>query len=68
MFSLDLFNPFLFIKYKDRDEFNQCQSQLKSLYSMIEKTGSMTKEQEENNAEFVGYRLLYNMLTKSHNG
>ena len=35
---------------------------------MTEKNGTITKEQEESNAEFVGYRLLYNMLTKSHNG
>ena len=30
---------------------------------MNEKNGS-----ENNSAEFIGYRLLYNMLTKSHNG
>lgn len=61
------------IKNKDRDEFNQCQSKLKSLYAMVEtkmadKVSDETKKKVfENNAEFLGYRLLYNMLTKSHN-
>lgn len=48
------------IKNKDRDEFNQCQSQLKSLYEMVNESST-----RNNSAEFVGYRLIYNMLTKS---
>jgi len=52
------------IKNKDRDEFNQCQSQLKSLYELVQANGN--QEMYENSAEFIGYRLLYNMLTKSH--
>lgn len=62
------------IKNKDRDEFNQCQSKLKFLYDLVEKTSSKENRGSspngkifENAAEFVGYRLLYNMLTKSHN-
>lgn len=36
---------------------------------MADKVSDETKKKVfENNAEFLGYRLLYNMLTKSHNG
>ena len=52
------------LRNKDREEFNQCQSQLKNLYILNEKN----RLAEDHSAEFVGYRLLYNMLTKSHNG
>jgi len=51
------------IRTKDREEFNQCQSQLKNLYILNEKNA---KVDDSHSAEFVGYRLLYNMLTKSH--
>ena len=47
----------------DRDELNQCQSQLKSLYETVKDEKFM-----ENEAEFIGYRLLYYILTKSYKG
>ena len=56
---------------KDRDEFNQCQNQLKNLYNLVLKSnsGSSPKSNAEtNSAEFIGYRLIYNMLTKSYKG
>lgn len=43
----------------DRDSLNQCQSQLKSLYETV-------ANGNENEAEFIGYRLLYYILTKSY--
>lgn len=50
------------IENKDRDEFNQCQNQLKNLYKVVTNKDSPIAS---NNAEFIGYRLVYNMLTKS---
>lgn len=55
------------IRNKDRDEFNQCQNQLKGLYSLMS-SKSKTDDYRESSAEFIGYRLLYNMLTKSYKG
>ena len=54
---------------KDRDEFNQCQNQLKNLYNLVLKTGNNREVVETSNCEeFIGYRLLYNMMTKSYKG
>ena len=39
---------------------------MKSLYELVQANGN--QEMYENSAEFIGYRLLYNMLTKSHTG
>jgi hypothetical protein len=47
----------------DRDEFNQCQNQLKSLYNTVK-----SDDYANHSAEFVGYRLLYNIMTKSYKG
>lgn len=47
----------------DRDSLNQCQSQLKSLYETVKEAKAC-----ENEAEFIGYRLLYYILTKSYKG
>ncbi|CAF0882411.1 unnamed protein product [Brachionus calyciflorus] len=54
------------IKNKDRDEFNQCQNQLKSLYNIVSSKKITLESYPDNSAEFIGYRLLYNMLTKSY--
>ena len=45
----------------DRDSLNQCQSQLRCLYETVVKGN-------ENESEFIGYRLLYYILTKSYKG
>jgi hypothetical protein len=47
----------------DRDSFNQCQSQLMCLYETVH-----DEKATENAAEFIGYRLLYYILTKSYKG
>ncbi|CAI4232401.1 unnamed protein product [Auanema sp. JU1783] len=44
-------NARISLEYKDREEFNKCQSQLKLLYSEVDDC--------PNQAEFVAYRLLY---------
>jgi len=49
------------IQKADREEFNQCQSQLKQLYDANKEEVSCTK----NATEFIGYRLIYYVLTKS---
>ncbi|CAD6187888.1 unnamed protein product [Caenorhabditis auriculariae] len=53
MFAVTVYeiNARVSLENKDREEFNQCQSQLKLLYSEIENC--------PNQAEFVSYRLLY---------
>jgi hypothetical protein len=53
---------------KDRDEFNQCQNQLKNLYKIVASSLDSDANHLKNITEFVGYRLLYNMLTKSLTG
>jgi hypothetical protein len=53
------------IENKDRDEFNQCQNQLKTLYKVVSNKESSNLPMSSNNAEFIGYRLVYNILTKS---
>lgn len=55
------FNSLLILNKADRDEFNQCQSQLVSLYEAL-------PEATKNESEFIGYRLLYFMMTKSYKG
>ena len=52
------------IQKADREEFNQCQSQLKQLYDANKEDASCTK----NATEFIGYRLIYYVLTKSLKG
>jgi hypothetical protein len=55
------------IQNKDRDEFNQCQNQLINLYSLMSSRSKSSSDAfKDNIIEFVGYRLLYNMLTKSY--
>jgi hypothetical protein len=46
----------------DREELNQCQTQLMALYSLN------SGKNHENITEFIGYRLLYYILTKSYKG
>ena len=49
----------------DREELNQCQTQLMALYN---NNTSNNTESKKNICEFVGYRLLYYILTKSYKG
>ena len=52
------------IQKSDRDEFNQCQSQLKQLYAQ----NSDNVKCLQNAPEFIGYRLIYFILTKNLKG
>lgn len=54
------FHSKIAIEFKDLGEFNQCQSQLKQLYQLKFNTPHTNKY------EFLGYRILYFIITKDH--
>lgn len=60
-FTVDVYETHARMALEERDlnEYNQCQTQLKELYAVLEKEGNSDADGLRNRNEFLAYRLIY---------
>lgn len=58
----------LALAHCDRTEFNNCQCQLRELYSQLGREITLTPESRERIREFLAYRILYYIYTDDLHG